>query len=92
MLRNGLAGQAKPSTLRCSCQVSGSRECASSLSADLAALNAAFEQIMKANAELWANDTSRRDLAFKSWQDHVAEELLLRYDQGHRGDALVTNP
>ena len=47
---------------------------------------------MKANAELWANDTSRRDLAFKSWQDHVAEELLLRYDQGHRGDALVTNP
>ena len=33
MLRNGLAGQAKPSTLRCSCQVSGSRECASSLSA-----------------------------------------------------------
>ena len=61
--------------------------------ADLAALNAAFEQIMKANAELWANDTSPgRDLAFKSWQDHVAEELLLRYDQGHRGDALVTNP
>jgi hypothetical protein len=27
--------------------------------ADLAALNAAFEQIMKANAELWANDVAR---------------------------------
>jgi hypothetical protein len=55
--------------------------------ADLAPLNAAFEEIMNANADLWANDTSPgRDLAFKSWQDNVAEELLFRYDQGRRGD------
>jgi hypothetical protein len=61
--------------------------------ADLAALNAAFEEIMNANADLWANDTSPgRDLAFKSWQDNVAEELLFRYDQGRRGDALLTTP
>ena len=33
MLSIGSAGQAKPSTLRCSCQVSDRRECASSLSA-----------------------------------------------------------
>jgi hypothetical protein len=47
--------------------------------ADLAALNAAFEEVMNANADLWANDTSPgRDLAFKSWQDNVAEELLFR--------------
>jgi len=51
--------------------------------ADLAALNAAFEEVMNANADLWANDTSPgRDLAFGSWQDNVAEELLLRYDRG----------
>jgi hypothetical protein len=48
---------------------------------------------MNANADLWANDTSPgRDLAFKSWQDNVAEELLFRYDQGRRGDALLTTP
>jgi hypothetical protein len=39
--------------------------------ADLAALNAAFEEIMNANADLWANDTSPgRDLAFKSWSGY----------------------
>jgi hypothetical protein len=38
--------------------------------ADLAALNAAFEEVKNANADLWANDTSPgRDLAFRSWQD-----------------------
>ena len=59
--------------------------------ADLAALNAAFEEVINANADLWANDTSpSRDLAFKSWQDNVAEEFLFRYDQGRRGDALLT--
>jgi hypothetical protein len=61
--------------------------------ADLAALNAAFEEVMNANADLWANDTSPgRDLAFRSWQDNVAEERLFRYDQGRRGDALLTTP
>jgi hypothetical protein len=56
-------------------------------------LNAAFEEVMNANADLWANDTSPgRDLAFKSWQDNVTEELLFRYDQGWRGDALLTTP
>ena len=61
--------------------------------ADLAALNAAFEEIMNANADLWANDTSPgRDLAFKSWQDNVAEELLFRCDRGRLGDALLTTP
>ena len=61
--------------------------------ADLAALNAAFEEVINANADLWANDTSpSRDLAFKSWQDNVAEEFLFRYDQGRRGDALLTTP
>ena len=36
----------------------------------LAVLNAAFEEIMKANADLWTNGTSPgRDLAFQSWQD-----------------------
>jgi hypothetical protein len=61
--------------------------------ADLAALNAAFEEVMSANADLWANDTSPdRDLAFRSWQDNVAEELLFRYDRGRLGDALLTTP
>jgi hypothetical protein len=61
--------------------------------ADLAALNAAFEEIMNANAVLWANDTSPgRDLAFKSWQDNVAEGLLFRYGEGRRGDGLLTTP
>jgi hypothetical protein len=46
-----------------------------------------------APAERWPTDTSPgRDLAFKSWQDNVAEELLFRYDQGRRGDALLTTP
>lgn len=63
------------------------------IDADLAVLNAAFEEIMKANADLWADNTSPgRDLAFTSWQDNVAEELLFRYDQGLRGDALLTTP
>ena len=40
--------------------------------ADLAALNVAFQEIMNANPDLWANDTSPgRDLAFRSWQDNV---------------------
>ena len=61
--------------------------------ADLAPLNAAFEEIMNANADLWANDTSPgRDLAFKSWQDNVAEELLFRYDQGRRGGRAANDP
>jgi hypothetical protein len=48
---------------------------------------------MSANADLWANDTSPdRDLAFKSWQGNVAEELLFRYDRGRLGDALLTTP
>ena len=39
-----------------------------------------LHKIMNANAELWAADTSPgRDLAFKSWQDNVAEELLFRF-------------
>lgn len=42
--------------------------------ADLAALNAAFEEIMNANAVLWANDHSpRRASGFKSGQANVAE-------------------
>ena len=58
--------------------------------ADLAPLNAAFEEIMNANADLWAADTSPgRDLAFKSWQDNVAEELLFRYERGWRDNALL---
>jgi hypothetical protein len=47
--------------------------------ADLAALNAAFEEIMNANAVLWASDTSPgRDLAFKSWQDKCGRGIAVQ--------------
>jgi hypothetical protein len=63
------------------------------IDADLAALKAAFQEIMNANADLWADDTSPgRDLGFRSWQDNVVEELLIRYDQARHGDALLTTP
>lgn len=50
---------------------------------DLAALNAAFATIM-GDSE-WCTE----DDAYKSWQDHVAETLLSRYDAGERGDSLL---
>jgi hypothetical protein len=56
----------------------------------LAMLNKAFESIMDANAETWADTSQRdRDLSYKTWQDAVAETLLAKYDLGERGDSLL---
>lgn len=54
---------------------------------DLDALNRAFETIMDDSADVWAGWFMTGD-AFKSWQDHVAERLLARYDAGERGESL----
>ena len=48
-------------------------------------LNAAFEA---ASADHWAGSY----LSQKSWEDHVAEEIQFRFDQGKRGDALLCEP
>jgi hypothetical protein len=49
---------------------------------ELAELNAAFAA---ATADYWAGSY----LARASWADHIAEELLFRFDQGKRGDELL---
>jgi len=58
---------------------------------DLEVLNSTFEAIMSDNADAWATELETirdRDIAYKSWQDAVAETLLYRYDSGERGDSL----
>ena len=54
---------------------------------DLDVLNAAFDAIMVDNASAWCMADGSRD-DYKSWQDHVAETLLSRYDAGERGESL----
>lgn len=50
----------------------------------LLALNAAWEEITSHGAP-----DDEGDLAVKSMLDHWSEKLLLSYDQGNRGSALV---
>jgi hypothetical protein len=52
--------------------------------ADLALLNRAWESLPISVAD----DT---DIAVKSTQDHIAGELLHRYDNGMRGEDLVAS-
>ena len=50
--------------------------------ADLKALNAAWDSLPISVAD----DT---DIAVKSLQDHISEELLASYDRGLRGEMLL---
>jgi len=49
---------------------------------ELAELNDAFDFIME------RDDIPMDDFAYKSWQDHVSETLLIAYEEGKRGDDL----
>jgi hypothetical protein len=53
---------------------------------DLAALNAAFEFVMRHHPSI---DHRTDTVEFAMWQDDVASLLLERYDAGERGEELI---
>lgn len=56
---------------------------------DLAALNWAFDRVMTRKRPIHRDDSELDHIVYKSWQDHVAEELLYLFDRGLRDSALI---